>query len=299
MQTEGGQDLFLYFNEALVLPESTALLDNGIPARLNIRDENCLVLCPEEALTPGRACTVPLSVEDKSGNSNNFIIRFWGWNPELPGLLINEFNPEGSGNNPDTIELYCINDGNCAGITLHYGTAEHSEYRYILPDLEMKQGEFLLIHCRPEGLAEELNETNLKDESGGKLASDLAWDLWLPEDSGLSGSNGILTLYKSPMGEMLDAVIYSDREPDPEDDLLGWTSRTFDAAADLFESGDWLFSSEDISPLEAVRSEYTTGTRSLCRSSSSFDSDSAADWHTVPTGGKTFGEINSDDVYVP
>ena len=299
METERGQELYLYFNEALYLPEDTVLLDNSIRAALTIRNENCLVLSPEEDLTPGKACVVSLSVEDKQGNSNNFVIRFWGWNPGLPGLVINEFNPEGSDNNPDTIELYCLHEGNCAGITLHYGTKEHSEYRYILPSLDLKGGDFLLIHCRPEGLPEEINERDRKDQSGGKLASDLAWDLWLPEDSGLSGSNGILSLYESPTGDMLDGVIYSDREADPEDDRLGWTSRTFDAAADMYESGDWLFSSEEISPREAVRSDYTTATRSLCRSSSSEDSDRSADWHTVPTGGKSFGEMNSDEVYIP
>ena len=96
----------------------------------------------------------------------------------------------------------------------------------------------------------------------------------------------------------MDCIIYSDRETDPEDEFLGWTSATYDAVVDLYDTGDWKFTSTDIPPEEAVRSDYTTGTRTLSRSSLSEDTDSAADWHTTPTGGKSFGEANTDEVYV-
>ncbi|OQY35368.1 MAG: hypothetical protein B6241_02440 [Spirochaetaceae bacterium 4572_59] len=299
MEESEGQAVYLFFNESLQLENEKTELDSGDDVLLTIKDENCLVLTPEVNLTPGRQYIVSLSVKDLRGNSNNFMIRFWGWNPARPAALINEFNPQGSGNNTDTVELYFIQGGDTAGLTLYYGTKYHYEYRYFLPSLLVEEGDYLLIHCRPQSLEEEINESDRKDVSGGLLASDNAWDLWLPEDSGLSGSNGILSLYASPMGVIQDGVIYSDREADPEDELLGWTSRTFDAAADLYEIGSWEFSSEDISPEEAVPSGYTTGTRTLSRSSSSEDTDSAADWHTTPTGGKTFGYENTNDIYIP
>jgi hypothetical protein len=299
MDSCSGQEVFLYFDEPLSLSDDAVILDNGVAADLTIRNENCLVLTPENSLEPGAPRTTALSIEDKRGNSNNFLIRFWGWNPSLPSLVINEFNPEGSGNNTDTVELFFMSDGDTAGLTLYYGTKSHYDYRYILPSISVAKGDYLLIHCRPEGIPEEKNELLRKDLSGGKLSSDEAWDLWLSEDAGLSGRNGVLTFYSSPTGNVMDCVIYSNREPDPDDDKLGWTRGTFDAVADLYQSGDWKFSDENISPREVVRSDYTTGTRSICRSSTSNDTDSSEDWHTVPTGGKSFGSVNSDKVYVP
>jgi len=294
-----GPEVILLFDEPVFLPVPEIQLDSGERGSAEVIDTTGVRLLPEEELVPGGAYKTSLTVEDRNGNSNHFILQIWGWNPAVPAMLINEFNPEGSGNNPDTIEILFLEDGNTAGAVLYYGSEQHREFRYILPDLSVRKGEFLLIHCRPEGGQEEIDERERKDESGGKLASDSAWDLWLPEDAGLSGRNGILTLYSAPGGALLDGVIYSNRAPDPEDALLGWTTRTFDAAADLYESGAWRFSDEDISPLEAIRSDYTTGTRSLCRSSASEDTDSSGDWHTVPTGGKTFGEINRDEVFIP
>ncbi len=299
MDASRGPDIDFSFDEPVEVPENLILLDNGMEANLEVRDQNHLILTPAAPLEPGLPRTAELTVEDLKGNSNTFLIRFWGWNPEIPATLINELNPQGSGNNPDTIELFFTRKGNTAGMTLYYGTRNHFSYRFILPCIEVDQGDYLLIHCRPEGLSEEINEIQQKDLSGGKLASDAAWDQWLPEDSGLSGSNGVISLYDSPMGNPLDCVIYSDRDPDPSDEKLGWTSATFDAVCDAYQRGMWKFSSEDISPSEAVSSDTTTGTRSLCRSSASEDTDRKDDWHTVPTGEKSFGGVNTDEVYTP
>lgn len=291
-------DIRILFDEA-VFPESEEItLDSGDRALLTTIEGNTIQLRPGAALIPGKQYKAALTVEDTRGNSCRFVLPFWGWNPDIPELLINEFNPEGSGNNPDCIELFVLEGGNTAGMCLYYGTKAHYEYRYILPSLNLSSGEYLIIHCRREFTAEEISETEDMTESGGLLSSDEAWDLWLPEDSGISGANGSLTIYNAPAGILQDGVVYSDRSSDLEDDYLGWTSRTFDAAADLFEGGDWRFSSELIPPEEAVASQYTTGTRSLCRNSNSTDSNSKNDWHTVPTGGKSFGTVNTDEVYV-
>ncbi len=297
MEASGGPEIILSFDEPICIEETLVILDNGAEAVLEVKEENLLVIKPSEDLPPGIARTVNLTIEDMKGNSNRFLVRFWGWNSQVPGTLINELNPQGSGNNPDTLELYFRSDGNTAGLTLYYGTRSYNSCCFILPEILVKKGEYLLIHCRPEGLSEEITETTDKTVSGGKLSADTAWDVWLPRDSGLSGSNGVLTLYDSPTGNILDCIIYSDREPDPSDDKLGWTSATFDAVCDAYQRGYWNFSTPDVSPGEAVRSEETTGTRSLCRNSSSDDTDTCADWHTVPTGGKSFGEENTDEVY--
>ncbi|MDC7235484.1 MAG: Ig-like domain-containing protein [Spirochaetales bacterium] len=293
-----GPEVRIVFNEEVFPDTDSVLMESGETAALRVEEENTIILSPASDLTPGRQYRAALTVEDANGNSCRFILPFWGWNPEVPDLLINEFNPEGSGNNPDCIELYARKGGNCAGVSLYYGTRQHYEYRYVLPALVLEDGDYLIIHCRREYTPDELSETDDRTLSTGKLSSDEAWDLWLPEDRGLSGANGIISIYNAPDGRMLDGVVYSERSSDLEDDRLGWTSRTFDAAADLYREGEWLFSSELIPPEEAIASHYTTGTRSLCRSSSSDDTNSQEDWHTVPTGEKSFGRANTDETYV-
>jgi hypothetical protein len=293
------QDVYILFDEPVKAQSESIQLESGETAQLTVLNETTLTLTPQMPLIPGSPYKAALTVEDTSGNSCRFVLLFWGWNPRVPELLINEFNPQGSESNPDCIELYALSEGNTAGICLYYGTRRYYEYRYILPDIELTEGEYIIIHCRREFLSEEISESRDKTISGGKLSSDKAWDLWLPDDTGLSGANGILTIYNAPEGVLIDGVVYSDREPDPEDDNLGWTSRTFDAAADLYQMGAWAFSDESISPKEAIPSYYTTATRSLCRGSSSLDTDSMIDWHTVPTSGKSFGAINPDEEYAP
>ncbi|MDC7241120.1 MAG: hypothetical protein PQJ50_12260, partial [Spirochaetales bacterium] len=288
-----------HFNEEISPEESTIDLNSGERAHLSVQMGNILSLKPEEDLIPGRQYSAALTVEDARGNSCRFVLPFWGWNPDLPPVLINELNPDGTETNPDCIELIALKGGNLAGLCLYYGTSGQYEYRYILPALQVEAGDYVIIHCRREYVEGEISEYRDRTLSTGKLSSDVAWDLWLPEDRGLSGANGILTIYNSPGGEIMDGIVYSDRTSDPEDDYLGWTSRTFDAAADLYDEGGWRFSSRQIPPEEAVYSGYTTATRSLCRSSDSRDSNSSADWHTVPTSSKSFGLANTDEVFIP
>ncbi len=292
-------ELLILFDEE-ICPESESItLNSGDRAGLTVRRGSTLCLQPERELIPGREYRAALTVEDMKGNSCRFVLPFWGWNPELPPLLINELNPDGSDTNPDCIELICLGAGSTAGLCLYYGTSRHYDYRYILPPLRIEAGDYIIIHCRREYTDGEISESTDKAVSTGKMSYDGAWDLWLPEDRGLSGSNGIVSIYDSPGGKIMDGVVYSNRTSDPEDDRLGWTAATFDPAADIYEEEGWDFSSEMIPPEEAAYSGYFSATRSLCRSSDSRDSNSSADWHTVPNSSKSFGWVNTDEEYTP
>ncbi len=299
IQTRKGPEVELLFNEKVQHKGESCILESGEEILISGEEGNKIIISPEEELSPGKLYKAALTVEDPKGNSCHFILPFRGWNPNVPSLLINELNPKGSKNSPDCIELYASTGGNCAGMALFYGSARFHKYRYIFPPLELKKGDYIIIHCRREFLDNEKDESSQKDECKGKLCSDEAWDLWLTEDQGLSGSNGVLSLYNCPEGEMLDAVIYTNRSSKPDENHLGWTGQTFDQVSQVNSEKQWLFSSDLIPPEEAVSSKQTTATRSLCRNSLSEDSNTAADWHTVPTGKKSFGKANSDEVYEP
>jgi len=296
---QNSSSLTIDFNETVFFNMDDYKSDPQLDLQSWLIEENSLILQFSEDQEPGRMYTCRSDVKDESGNMLSFIIRYYGWNPQIPPVLINEFNPEGSGNNPDSIELYAAGNGNTAGLTLFLGTSNFFSEKYVLPSLDVQTGDYIIIHMRPEGLSGEISESIDKSESTGKLASDLAWDLWVDGDKPVSGKNGIISLYTNPFGSIIDAVPYSSRVTADSEDYRGWTSSTFNMIEDLSFLNVWEGTDGFIRPEDAVFSEKTTGTRSICRNSLSEDSDNRTDWHIVPTGEKSFGEANSDNIYTP
>ncbi len=253
-----------------------------------------------EAQVIGESYTLRASVQDEKGNILEFLYGFSGWNPRVPVLLINELNPRGSGNTPDCIELLALSDGNLGGVLCFVGTEAHPGGSIRFPAVEILEGDYILVHAKSQGLPEELNETGSISESGGLLASDTARDFWMPGSPGLPGNNGAVTLRGRAGGSVVDAVLWSDRQYDPQDDKLGWTSAGYKLAADLALSGGWPAGSTTVpTPSDAVDVSFSSATRSLCRASVPQDTDSRADWHTVPVRGASFGAVNTDEVYQP
>ena len=248
---------------------------------------------------PGQRYTVELTVADKRGNSLCLAVELYGYNPRSPRLLINEFTPRGSATHPDLVELKVMEPGDMAGLTLYQGTPCSWEARLVFPALAVQRGEFILVHCKPQGIPEELDETGSREQSGGLDASPTAYDFWIRDGTGLGGNNGVLSLYDRPGGSLLDGVLYSNRTSASDTQYLGFGSvENLARAEELVREGGWVAAGESVRPEDAVDPEESTATRSLCRSSSSADTDCAADWHTVPTRGSTFGAENSDEVYV-
>lgn len=248
----------------------------------------------------GAVYTVEASVEDPGRNSTSVITTFYGFNPELPELIINEFITQGSGNHPDLVELLVMKGGNTAGACLYEGVASNWDDRMILPPIHVKPGDFLLVHFKPEGLPGELDETDTSDASQGLDASPSAYDLWVKGGSGLSGNNGVLTLYSCPNGTILDAVVYSNRTSSSDSDYGGFGTRdVWDRVQEVERAGEWRAAGERIAPEDAIDPEDSTSTRSIARASDPADTNGAADWHITPTGGASFGTVNSDAVYLP
>ena len=260
--------------------------------------EIILILAADQAL--GVEYFLDGRVEDENGNSMSFIVPFYGYNPRVPGLVINEFTTQGSGNHPDLVEIAVLSSGNLAGVTLYEGTKEDFDQKKVLPSLEVAPGDYLLVHFKPEGIPEETDETADPDVSGGLDAVSGAWDFWVDGGSGLSGNNGVIALYTSPSGALLDGVLYSNRTSASDERYRGFGStRVLERAETLCGEGGWTAAGELVAPEDAVDPDPSTATRSICRDSTGTDTDGREDWHIVPTGGYTFGGVNSDDVYVP
>ena len=240
-----------------------------------------LVVQTELPAEPGAAYLLQGTVEDSAGNSLRFLLRFFGHNPQPPRLLINELNPRGSGNNPETVELIALSAGDLAGITLYNGAAADWDSKLILPRHSVQPGDFVLIHFRPHA-----------------GATDTAHNFWVPDGSGLPGNNGVVALYSFPGGEILDAVIYTNRTSQSDQRYRGFGStRMLRRVDEIVAGGAWQIAGPEARPEDMVDVTHSTATRSLNRSSGSADSNRRADWHVVPTRGSTFGAVNSDEVH--
>jgi len=267
-------------------------------SRVNTREKAIILTVSPQ--TPGNEYTMEAVVEDAGGNSLSFMARVYGYNPSIPELLINEFTTRGTGNHPDVVELRILSTGNMGGLTLYQGTPDNWRDRLIFPPFAVAEDDFIIIHFRPEGLPEEINETEAMDLSGGLDASDDAFDFWIAEGSGISGNNGVISLYKQPGGLIIDGVLYSNRTSESDTAYRGFgTLDALERADELAADHGWIISLELVRPEDAVSPEGSTGTRSICRSSLSTDTDTLTDWHIVPTRGATFGYINSDEIYIP
>lgn len=285
-------------SEPCTLNNERFLSDSGLTLSSQMTREKKLILTFMEPLYPGMLYKAEMAFTDARNNSLSVIALFYGYNPDLPELLINEFTTEGSSSNPDKAELYVLKGGNTAGITLYSGNASSWDNRVILPPLKVNTGDYIVIHS---GLApgEIFFETESQDEFNHKNATP-AWDFYMEKEKGFPGENGVLTLYTDPYGEMMDAVIYSTRTYEPGDEYNGFgTRKTFERAEQVWLTHQWQTEKESLYPEECINPKDSSATRSLCRNNNSDDSNLKSDWHIVPRGQSTFGKKNSEEIYSP
>jgi len=295
----GPSQLSLVFDEeASLVPEKTRI--SPLLSVTEITGPGKQIDIKAEIQSPGTLYTLEAEAEDLKGNRAAFVADFYGFNGRVPRLLINEFTPQGSGNHPDLVELKALDAGDLGGVVLYQGTPGSFDNRIVFPPLEVAEGAFILLHWKPSGDPAEVNETGDMTASKGFDASDSAWDLWVAGGKGLSGNNGVLSLYDRPGGKCLDGVLYSNRTSQSDEAYRGFGSaETLARAEELVQAGGWKPAGARVSPEDAVNPDGSTGTRSICRQSRAVDTDSPEDWHIVPTRTASFGAENSDEVYVP
>ena len=294
----GPRAAVLCFNEPVTPVEGSLSITPTIqPSAVDCTDDT-LVLSFADDLIPGSAYYVESTVSDSSGNQIRFITLFYGHNSRVPRVLINEFTTRGSGNHPDIVELLVLEDGNTSGMCVYEGVSDNWQERFVLPDNEVAAGDYILVHFKPDGTADEVNEIGDRTASKGKDASAAAWDYWVQGGNGLSGNNGVISVCRNPLAEIIDGVLYSNRNSTSDETYRGFGSKDTMLRADrLIGEAEWVSEAELVTPEDAVNPDSSTGTRSLNRWSDGTDTNSKQDWHTVPTRGETFGETNSDEVH--
>lgn len=267
----------------------------------------------------GRPYQLEAVVADEAGNTMSFVETVYGFNPDVPTVIINELTTQGSGTHPDVVELRLLSGGNLGGLSLYAGAPGEHDGRIVFPAIELPAESYVVVHFKPEGVPEEVDEIEDPTASGGLDASDTGWDFWVPGGSGISGNNGAVSLYAQPGGRLIDAIVYSNRTSDSDERYRGFGSKKALAMVDrVAADGGWVpdgagtdpgaeagtgaspaSTTPILAPEDAVDPEDSTATRSISRGSDGADTDTKADWHITPTSGYTFGGPNTDEVYEP
>ena len=229
-----------------------------------------------KSLPPGEQSQVSGRVKDYAGNTCGFSVQVWGFNPRLPAIILNEFTTKGTAKSPDRTELLVKTDGNIHGMTLYSGTPEDWDARVILSDLEVREGDYVVIWWTQE----------LPD--GVQEKADGVLNICAGTSENPQSNNGTQVLCENPsMGAAVtDCVIYSNFGESHE----GYGTRAaLQRATWVFGSGGWTG--------DPVDSTSSTATRSMSRYAEGSDSGTADDWFVTVTGGSTFGGPNESEAY--
>ena len=263
-------------------------------------DDDELRLYMDAPLKPGSEYWIDAIVEDASGNMSSIVVSVYGLNEELPRILINEFVCKGSSTRPDWVELRVLEAGNLGGMTLYEGSPGTWDSRFVFPDVSVETDDYIIVHFKPEGIPDEINETTRRDESGGRDSHPEAWDFWVEGGDGIANSTGALSLTTYPGGPIVDAVLYSTRRYDPDSPLRGFglasQLRMFE---EIVEAGAWKIAGTTVIPEDGINPDKSTATRSINRGSDARDTDTALDWHIGPTRSASPGYANTAEVHQP
>lgn len=261
--------------------------------------EKLVTISYSPPLTPGVRGELEGEYWDESRNSLFLITPIYGFNQDPAELVINEFSSQGSDNNPDRVELFVLEKGNIAGRTLYDGTKTSFRQVKVLPDYDADAGDYIIVHF-------EKTDTFREDEDADLAACTApgshpeALDLWAEETVGISGNNGVISLYESPNGDMIDGLFYSNRTVDSDDRYGGFGSSTMqERVEELCRSGNWIYDGDTLVPEDGISSENSTATRSMCRISPEIDTNTRGDWIIVDTSESSFGYENSHKTYEP
>jgi hypothetical protein len=236
---------------------------------------------------PGLDYRLAGEVDDSRGNRTRFLVRFVGWNGRPAAMRVSELQTgkNGSQSRPhrDYIELEVLEDGNVGGEELSWSsTVKSMSYRF--PGIDVRKGDFIVLHLSPEGLGSEVDELGSDlTASGGVDATAVGRDLWSASGA-LPDESGALCLRSRPGGAPVEGFFYADED---KTGLLG-DDKLSALVSELAGAGAWPLAGTAPSWSDAFRWKPSSA-RSICRSAPAVG---ASSWYVTAAGGQSPGSPN-------
>ena len=244
---------------------------------------------------PGLLVTADFQAEDEHKNSISKQISFRTKNNRVPHLQINELRTENasatstSGPKAEFIEFKMLSDGNLGALSVY----AESNYKknpliYVFEPVEVKKGEYVVLHLRTLDTSCKNEYGKDLDESGGTDSSPTARDFWIPGSTELLRKTDAVYI-QDQNGTVLDAVMFL------AESIPLWDKTDFEKTADdLFNQGFWISPAGAVcDPADAVNSSKTTATQTICRDETAENTHTKADWYITKTSGATPGRENN------
>ena len=237
--------------------------------------------------SPGADYALVGEVDDRCGNRTRFLLEFVGWNDRAPPLRLSEAqcgkNASKTRPHRDFVELEALADGNIGGEELSWASsAKSASYRF--PAVELRKGDFVVVHLAPEGLPEEVDELGADlSASGGADSSPTGRDLWcsalpLPDES------GAIALSLRPGAAPIDGLFYA---ADGKSGALSAGGLASLVSA-LASAGAWPLAGAMPAWEDAFRWKSSTA-KSICRSGPASGPEA---WYVAAAGGQSPGLPN-------
>ena len=278
MRTLDMSSVLLSFSKEVTLQEARI---DGMKAVWRMDGPSSIVVTSPSGLDISTPSDLFIRVADSSHNSSAFHIPLYGLNDRIPPLVINELSSKGTPTQPDRIELEIRGDGNLEGICVMDGTKGNEKHSFILPDIDVERGDYVVIWW------DSVPDEEVQENDDGSTVFNLA----ASSKEGLATNNGVFVVYRTPSGDddVIDALVYTNGE---STSYSGFGSARVEASYNgLTASFDWMG--------PAFNSRHSTSTRTVSRRNNRMDTDSASDFYITVTRGQTFGRMNSSAEYVP
>jgi hypothetical protein len=243
----------------------------------------------------GEKFIADILVEDEGGNSLSVLVPFRTRNDRIPALLFNELRFDYSKPRSEFIEFKTLSAGNLGALRLFITSANAAAPVYEFPPVEVSKGEYVILHLRTlatDTAVDELGSTlSLSASKNNAEAPTDARDLWIPASKKLLHKTDVLYLMDQD-DRIVDGLITC------EDEKAWKKNAAFSKAAELLaRQGKWL-SKDGVAVRapqveDAVRSDGTSVTKTLCRSEARAPSMTNNDWYICETSKCSPGKPNN------
>lgn len=283
---EDPRRVVLRFDEAVKPVEGSFASEPQAELSCLAQDRDLVVAFASDQ-SPGADYALVGEVDDRCGNRTRFLLEFAGWNDRAPPLRISEAqcgkNASKTRPHRDFIELVALADGNIGGEELSWASSVKSA-SYRLPAVELRKGDYVVVHLAPEGIPEEVDELGADlSASGGADSSPTGRDLWcsalpLPDES------GAIALSLRPGTAPIDGLFYA------ADDKSGALSagRLATLVSALASAGSWPLAGATPAWEDAFRWKSSPA-KSICRSGTASGPEA---WYATEAGGQSPGLPN-------